>query len=74
MLTGSQSKYNFIWYFHLALDYVKKELPNNSDFSDKLLTFKVSMLLALTADSRVRDLHILDGRFMVKDFHIVDKC
>ena len=25
------------------LDYLKKELPNNSDLSEKLLTFKVSV-------------------------------
>ena len=34
-----QPKYNFIWDVQLVLDYVKKELPNNSDLSDKLLTF-----------------------------------
>ena len=55
-----QPKYNFIWDVQLVLDYLKKELPNNSDLSDKLLTFKVAMLLALTSASRVRGLHILD--------------
>ena len=34
--------------------------------SDKLLTFKVTMLLALMPASRVRGLHILDTRVMVK--------
>ena len=38
-----QPKYNFIWDVQLVLDYLKKELPNNSDLSDKLLTFKVTM-------------------------------
>ena len=61
-----QPKYNFIWNVQLVLDYLKKELPNNSDLSDKLLTFKVAMLLALTSASRVRGLHILDTRFSVK--------
>ena len=61
-----QPKYNFIWDVQLALDYLKKELPNSSDLSDKLLTFKVAILLALTSASRVRGLHILDNRFMVK--------
>ena len=61
-----QPKYNFIWDVQLVLDYLKKELPNNSDLSDKLLTFKVTMLLALMPASRVRGLHILDTRFMVK--------
>ena len=34
--------------------------------SDKLLTFKVTMLLALMPASRVSGLHILDTRFLVK--------
>ena len=50
----------------MVLDYLKKELTKNSDLSLKLLTFKVAMLLALTSASRVRGLHILDTRFMVK--------
>ena len=57
-----QPKYNFIWYIQLLLDY----LLNNSDLSDKLLTFKVTMLLALMSATRVTCLHILDTRFMVK--------
>ena len=61
-----QPKYNFIWDIQLVLDYLKKELPNNRDFSDTLLTFKFTMLLALTPASRVRGLHILDTRFMVR--------
>ena len=36
-----QSKYNFIWDPQLVLDYLKKELPKNSDLLDKLLVFKV---------------------------------
>ena len=55
-----QPKYNFIWDVQLVLDYLKKQLPNNSNLSDKFLTFKVAMLLALTSASRVRGLHILD--------------
>ena len=61
-----QPKYNFFWDAQLVLDYLKKELSNNSDLSGKLLTFKVAMLLTLTSASRVRSLHILDIRFMVK--------
>ena len=34
--------------------------------SDKLLTFKVTMLLDLMPASRVSGLHILDTRFLVK--------
>ena len=51
---------------HLVLDYLKKELPNNNDLSDKRLTFKVAMLLSLPSASRVRALHILDTRFIVR--------
>ena len=36
----------------MVLDYLKKELPNNSELSDKLLTFKVAILLALTSASQ----------------------
>ena len=61
-----QPKYNVIWDVQLVLDYVQKEFPNNSDLSDKILTFKVAMLLALTSASRARGLHILDTRFIVK--------
>ena len=61
-----QPKYNVIWDVQLVLDYLQKELPNNSDLSEKLLTFKVAMLLALTSASRARGLHILDTRFIVK--------
>ena len=50
----------------------KKELPNKSDFPDKLLTFKVTMLLALRSASRVRALHILVTRFMVKTLQQYD--
>ena len=61
-----QPKYNFFWDVRLVPDYLKKELPNNNDLPDKLLTVKVAMLLALTSASRVRDLHILDTWFIVK--------
>ena len=61
-----QPKYNFILDLQLVLDYLKKELPNNSDLSDKLLASKVAMLLVLMSASTVRGLNILDTRFMVK--------
>ena len=63
---SSQPEYNFSWDVQLVLDYLKKELPKNSNLSDKILTFKVTTLLALTSASRVRGLHILDTKFMVK--------
>ena len=48
-----QPKYNFSWDVRLVLDYLKKELPNNSDLPDNLLTFTGAMLLALTSACRV---------------------
>ena len=66
-----QHKYHFIWDIQLVLDYLKKELPNNSDLSDKLLTFNIAMLLALMSASRVRGLHLLDTRFMVTTLEFV---
>ena len=69
-----QPKHNFIWDVQLLLDYLKKELPNNSNLSDKLLTFKAAMLLALTSASRIRSLHILDTRFMVKTKNFAKVC
>ena len=40
----SQPKYNFIWNVQLVLDYLKKELPANSNLSDKLLGLKIAVL------------------------------
>ena len=60
-----QLKYNFIWDVQLVLDYLKKELKINSNLSDKLMTYKVAMSLTLTSGFRIRDLHILNTRFMV---------
>ena len=62
----SQPKYNFIWDVLLVLDYLESELPNNGNLPDKLLTFKVAMLLALASAFSVRGLHILDTRFIVE--------
>ena len=61
-----QSKYKFIWDDQIVLDYLEKKLSSNKDLSNKLLIFKVVMLLDLTSASRVRVLHILDTIFIVK--------
>ena len=58
-----QPRYSVMWDVQLVLDYLKKEVANNSDFSDK---FKGGMLLALLSASRIRSLHILDTKFMAK--------
>ena len=67
-----QAKCNFIWDIELVLHLPEeKKLSNNSnsDLSGKVLTIKVAvtgLLLDLTSASRVRDLHLLDTRFIVK--------
>ena len=61
-----QFKYRFIWDDQIVLDYLEKKLSSNKDLSNKLLIFKVVMLLDLTSASRVRVLHILDTIFIVK--------
>ena len=50
-------KYRFSCDVELVLDFLKK-LPGNDLLSDKLLTLKVSMLLALLPVSRVQRLQI----------------
>ena len=44
----------------------KKNFQTIVILSDKFFTFKVTMSLALTSASKVKRLHILDTKFMVK--------
>ena len=55
-------KYNVIWEVETVVNCLK-ELNDNSS-SDKDLTLKTTMLMALTAIKRCSDLHFLDNRFM----------
>ena len=64
-----QPRYTFIWDVDVVLFYMKA-LPNNTALSDKLLTMKLTMLLALTAASRGSELKLLDIRYMAK----TDSC
>ena len=48
------------------IDFIKSEWGQNEDLSDKYLTYKLTMLLALTSASRVLGLQHLDIRFMTK--------
>ena len=50
-----QPKYSFIWDVETVLDFMRK-LPGNYLLSDKLLTLKVSLLLALLSASRVSEM------------------
>ena len=59
-----QPKYTFIWDVQNVLDYIKDNWANDSELSDKALTLKVTILLALTSASRTLGLHHLDTKFM----------
>ena len=61
-----QPRYRFIWNAQTVIDFIKSEWGQNEDLSDKYLTYKLTMLLALTSASRVLGLQHLDIRFMTK--------
>ena len=60
-----QPRYCFIW--NVQIDFIKSEWGKNEDVSDKYLTYKITMLLALTSASRALGLQHLDIRFLTKD-------
>ena len=58
-----QPRYVFIWDVQTVLNYIKSEWSCAENLSDKLLTFKLVMLLALTSASRASAIHHLDIRY-----------
>ena len=58
-----QPRYVFQWDVDQVLQYIKS-LGSNESLSDKDLTFKLAMLLALASASRPSELHALDLRYM----------
>ena len=62
----SQPKYCFIWNVQTVVDFVRKEWGRNQELSDKFLTYRLTMLLALTSAFRALRLQHLNIRFMVK--------
>ena len=48
------------------IDFIKSEWGQNEDLSDEYLTYKLTMLLALTSASRVLGLQHLDIGFIPK--------
>ena len=60
-----QPKYNFIWDVKMVIDYLNS-LGENSNLSDKILTQKLSTLLALTSAARAHEIALLDIRFLVR--------
>ena len=59
------TRYTFIWDVEKALCYLKC-LPAHKDLSDKELTLKLTMMLALTATSRCSEISYLNINFMAK--------
>ena len=55
-LPPPQPKYTFIWDVQTVLEYIKVNWPVSNVVSDKLLTLKLSMLLAIA--SALREIQI----------------
>ena len=56
-------RYNVIWEVETVVDFLK-QLKDDSTLSDRDLTLKTAMLMALTAIKRCSDLHTLDTKFI----------
>ena len=61
-----QPRYVFIWDVQIVINYIKSEWRYSEGPSDRLLTLKLVMLMALTSASRASAIHHLDIRYMVK--------
>ena len=59
-------KYCFIWNVQTVKEFIRKEWGRNQELSNKFLTYKLTMLMALTSASRAIGLQHLNIRFMVK--------
>ena len=62
-------KYTFIWDVETVLKFIRS-LPTDKSISDKLLTFKLTTLLSLTAASRVSEITNLDIDFLDKHHNV----
>lgn len=58
-------RYSFIWDVKQVLKYLAS-LPPDTSINDKLLTYKLVMLMALTSASRASEICHLDIRYMSK--------
>ena len=61
-----QPKYCFTRNIQTVIEFIRKEWKRNQELSDKFLTYKLTMLLAVTSASRALGLQHLNIRFMVK--------
>ena len=67
-------RYTFIWDANVVVDYIKA-LPDDNDLTLKMLSWKLTTLLALTAASRASEISYLDLQFLQRHssgytFHI----
>ena len=65
-----QPRYKFISDVQTVIDFIKNNSGNSDEITDKNLTLKVTMLLALLSASRGLGLQHLDIRYMSSD----DNC
>ena len=65
-LRPPKPRYMFVWDVKQVLDFLKEMFGDNDQLSNKELTLKVTILLALTKSSRTSALHILDLNHMIK--------
>ena len=56
----------FVWDGKQVLDFLTEKLRDNDQLSNKELTVKVTVLLALKTSSRISALHILDLNYIIK--------
>ena len=61
-----QLGYVFTWDVQVMLDFIKNRWESFHSLSDRDLTFKLLVLLALTSTSRACTIHCLDIRFMAR--------
>ena len=61
-----QPSYCFVSNVQTVINFIKSEWGKNEDLSDEYLTYKLTMLFAMTSASKVLGLQHLDIRFMTK--------
>ena len=62
-----QPRYTFVWDVEIVLVYLKTNMPDNSQLSDKDLTRKLTVLMALSSASRASSLQHLNIKFMARN-------
>ena len=79
-LRSPKPRYMFVWDVKQVLDFLEKKFGDNDQLSNKELMLKVTIILALTASSRISAVHILDLNHMIRTseyyefrFHMLHK-